>query len=81
MEQAKEMLRKIKSQYEKFHHLSISDQAIDSAVELSSRYINDRFLPDKAIDILDESAAVLKNHSVSFEQTKQIQSFKSYNFV
>ncbi len=76
VEQAKEMLRKIKSQYEKFHHLSISDQAIDSAVELSSRYINDRFLPDKAIDILDESAAVLKNHSVSFEQTKQIQSFK-----
>ena len=46
--------------YETHHHVRIKDEAIIAAVELSSRYITDRFLPDKAIDLIDESAAKLR---------------------
>ena len=59
-EEAKEILRGLRDRYEAHHKVKISDEAIDSAVELSSRYIADRFLPDKAIDLIDESAARLR---------------------
>ncbi len=55
-----EILRGLKDRYEAHHKISISDAAIQAAVELSHRYLTDRFLPDKAIDVLDESAARVK---------------------
>lgn len=54
------ILRGLKDRYENHHQVRIKDEAIIAAVELSSRYITDRFLPDKAIDLIDESAAKLK---------------------
>ena len=52
-----EILRGIRSAYEEHHRLSISDDALDAAAQLSSRYVTDRFLPDKAIDLIDESSS------------------------
>ena len=60
IEDAISILRGLKDKYESHHHVQIKDEAIIAAVELSSRYISDRFLPDKAIDLIDESAAKLK---------------------
>lgn len=54
------ILRGLKSRYEAFHGVKISDDAIVSATKLSSRYINNRFLPDKAIDLMDEACALIK---------------------
>jgi len=54
------ILRGLKERYEVFHHVRIKDEAIITAVELSQRYISDRFLPDKAIDLIDEAAAKLR---------------------
>src|SRR6185503_2152459 len=54
------ILRGIKDKYELHHGVRIKDDAVISAVELSSRYISDRFLPDKAIDLMDEAAAKLR---------------------
>lgn len=59
-EDAISILRGLKDRYENHHQVRIKDEAIIAAVELSSRYITDRFLPDKAIDLIDESAAKLK---------------------
>jgi ATP-dependent Clp protease ATP-binding subunit ClpB len=59
-EDAISILRGLKDKYEAHHHVRIKDEAIIAAVELSVRYISDRFLPDKAIDLIDESAAKLK---------------------
>jgi len=59
-EDAISILRGLKDRYESHHKVRIKDEAIIAAVELSSRYITDRFLPDKAIDLIDESAAKLK---------------------
>ncbi len=56
-EQAIEILMGLRRQYEQHHHVQISDEAVESAVKLAARYINDRFLPDKAIDLMDEAAA------------------------
>jgi ATP-dependent Clp protease ATP-binding subunit ClpC len=55
-----EMLRGLRKRYEEHHQLTISDAAIHAAAHLSSRYINDRFLPDKAIDLIDEASAKLR---------------------
>ncbi len=60
IEDAISILRGLKDRYETHHHVRIKDDAIIAAVELSSRYITDRFLPDKAIDLIDESAAKLR---------------------
>ncbi|HQV55234.1 MAG TPA: ATP-dependent chaperone ClpB [Chitinophagaceae bacterium] len=60
VEDAISILRGLKERYETHHHVRIKDEAIIAAVELSSRYITDRFLPDKAIDLIDESAAKLR---------------------
>ena len=56
-EQSMEILKGLRDRYEAHHKLKISDEAIEAAVKLSSRYINDRFLPDKAIDLVDEAAS------------------------
>lgn len=58
--EAVEMLRIVRPNYEAHHGVSITDEAIDVAVKLSDRYINDRFLPDKAIDVMDEAASALR---------------------
>ena len=60
IEDAISILRGLKEKYESHHKVRIKDEAIIAAVELSSRYITDRFLPDKAIDLMDESAAKLR---------------------
>jgi ATP-dependent Clp protease ATP-binding subunit ClpB len=60
VEDAISILRGLKDRYESHHHVRIKDEAIIAAVELSNRYITDRFLPDKAIDLIDESAAKLR---------------------
>ena len=60
VEDAVSILRGLKDRYESYHHVRIKDEAIIAAVELSHRYITDRFLPDKAIDLIDESAAKLR---------------------
>ena len=78
--EAKGILRGIKPGYEAFHGISIEDDAIDAAVELSVRYIFDRRLPDKAIDLLDEACAKVnidaisgdKNIAILGEKIKQI---------
>jgi ATP-dependent Clp protease ATP-binding subunit ClpB len=60
IEDAITILRGLKEKYEVYHGVHITDEAIVSAVNLSSRYITDRFLPDKAVDLIDESASYLK---------------------
>jgi len=60
VEDAISILRGLKDRYETHHHVRIKDEAIIAAVELSHRYITDRFLPDKAIDLIDEAAAKLR---------------------
>src|SRR5438067_3671045 len=59
-EEAHEMLRIVRPNYETHHGVSVTDEAIEAAVKLSDRYINDRFLPDKAIDVMDEAASALR---------------------
>ena len=72
IEDTYQMLMGIKSYYENYHHVQISDQLVRRAVVLSERYINDRFLPDKAIDLLDEACtcANLRNKAISDYQKK-----------
>ncbi len=59
-EQTLEILQGVKQSFEDHHNLLITDEALDAAVTLSKRYINDRFLPDKAIDLVDEAAAKMR---------------------
>ena len=63
-----EILKGLRDKYEAHHKVRITDEAIESAVKLSSRYINDRFLPDKAIDLIDEAASVVKLNSYTLPQ-------------
>ncbi len=60
VEEAIEMLRIVRPNYEVYHGVSITDEAIQEAVKLSDRYINDRFLPDKAVDLIDEAGSALR---------------------
>lgn len=55
-----QILKGLRPKYEAHHHLKISDEAVETAVKLSNRYITNRFLPDKAIDLMDESAAMVR---------------------
>ncbi len=57
LEETLEILKGLRPHYEKHHHVQIADEALEAAVKLSDRYINDRFLPDKAIDLIDEAAS------------------------
>ena len=59
-DQTLQILRGLRSKYEDHHHAKITDEALEEAVKLSDRYISDRFLPDKAIDLIDESAAMVR---------------------
>ncbi|XOU94454.1 MAG: ATP-dependent Clp protease ATP-binding subunit [Candidatus Kerfeldbacteria bacterium] len=59
-DETKEVLKGIKENYEKYHLVHITDEAIEAAVTLSERYLQDKFLPDKAIDLIDEAASKIK---------------------
>ncbi len=60
LEETTQILKGIRDKYEAHHNVKITDEAINASVELSTRYINDRFLPDKAIDLVDEAASRVK---------------------
>jgi ATP-dependent Clp protease ATP-binding subunit ClpA len=59
-EEAIEILRGLRDRYEAFHNVNFADNALEAAVDLSSKYINDRYLPDKAIDVIDEAGAWIR---------------------
>lgn len=59
-EETIQILKGIRPKYEEYHHIKITDAAIEAAAKLSKRYISDRFLPDKAIDLIDEASSLLK---------------------
>lgn len=71
-EEAVKILLGLRERYEEFHHLKITDGAIRAAVELSKRYIPDRFLPDKAIDLMDEAASKIRTKSMEFPPYLQV---------
>lgn len=74
-EETLEILRGIKHRYEQFHRLTISDEALQAATSLATRYIADRYLPDKAIDLIDEASSRVRikrgNAPVSLTEAKQ----------
>jgi len=80
-EQAIKMLKALKGKYEAFHRVQIPDDAVEAAVRLSKRYVGERFLPDKAIDLIDESASAVRLPLISLpeeiksldERIKQLQ--------
>ncbi len=72
MEETVEILKGIRSLYEDHHQVVISDEGVEAAVGLSARYVSDRFLPDKAIDLMDEAAAKVRLGLMD-SPTKQIQ--------
>ncbi|MCL4531195.1 MAG: ATP-dependent Clp protease ATP-binding subunit [Chloroflexi bacterium] len=72
-EETIEILKGIRSAYEEHHHLVISDEALEAATHLSSRYVTERFLPDKAIDLIDESASRVRMYkSPAAKQAKDL---------
>lgn len=73
-EQAIKMLRAIRDKYEAFHKVKIPDEVIDASVNLSKRYVGGRFLPDKAIDLIDESASAVRLPVISLpEEIKSLE--------
>ncbi|MFU2157481.1 ATP-dependent Clp protease ATP-binding subunit [Caldisericum sp. AR60] len=73
IEEAIQILKGIRERYEKFHGVRIPDEAIELAVKLSVKYINDRFLPDKAIDVIDEASARLKLQLSKNSEIKELE--------
>lgn len=71
-EQSIATLSQLKKLYEKYHEIEIDDEAVEAAVRLSSRYIHNRFLPDKALDVLDEAASRLKSKAAITENTRRM---------
>jgi len=61
VDEAKHILKQLQPRYEAFHHVKYDDEAIDFAVEASAKHVNDRFLPDKAIDLIDEAGAAFES--------------------
>ena len=74
MEDARKILLGLRSKYEEFHRATIQDEAVSAAVRLSQRYITDRFLPDKAIDLMDEAASKVRMRQVA--PSDQVQSIR-----
>src|SRR5699024_11681676 len=63
LDETVEILKGLRDRYEAHHRVTIPDDAIEAAVQLSERYITDRFLPDKAIDLIDEAGSKVRLHS------------------
>ena len=66
----------LKKNYEKYHNVKIADDAVEAAVDLSMRYLQDKFLPDKAIDLIDEAASTLKVNSTKIGRAKNIHQYE-----
>jgi ATP-dependent Clp protease ATP-binding subunit ClpC len=64
-EESIRIIRGLRDKYEAHHKLKITDEAVEAAVRLSTRYVNDRFLPDKAIDLMDEAASRVRMESLT----------------
>ena len=73
IEESIEILNGLRERYERFHGVKITDEAITGAVNLSIKYINDRFLPDKAIDLIDEASARVKLHLSKSSEIKEME--------
>ncbi len=73
VEESIRILKGLRERYESFHNVKITDSAIESAVKLSVKYINDRFLPDKAIDVVDEAAARLRLQLSKNSEIREIE--------
>ena len=71
-EEALEILKQLKKNYEKFHGVFYADKAIDFAVNASAKYINERFLPDKAIDLIDEAGAYREIHPIRGQKRQTV---------
>lgn len=71
--ETKKILSGIKERYEKFHHVIYTESAVSAAAELSDRYIHDRSLPDKAIDLIDEAGAVKNSENVKADNTSPLK--------
>jgi len=72
VEEAKHILQQLQPRYEEFHQVKYDDDAVSFAVEASAKHINDRFLPDKAIDLIDEAGAAKESEKFSLELTTPI---------
>ena len=75
-EQALQILTGLRDQYEQHHKVTITDQALQAAVEMSERYLPDRFLPDKAIDLIDEAGARLRISQRAGEQAESLRDLR-----
>lgn len=73
VEESVEILKGIKDYYEKYHSVKISDKVIEAACRMSERYITDRFLPDKAIDVIDEAGSSVNLKNIALYDIKKIQ--------
>ena len=73
-EESYEILKGLREKYEEHHKVTITDQALQAAVKLSARYINDRFLPDKAIDLIDEASS--KQRLTNFVEPEEIKALE-----
>lgn len=79
VEQTIEILKGIKDKYEQYHKVVISDEALVAAANMSERYVNDRHLPDKAIDVIDEAASMVKLSKLTKHQKNQNNNIQEYN--
>jgi ATP-dependent Clp protease ATP-binding subunit ClpC len=85
VEETIEILKGVRKMYEEHHHLVISDEAVEAAARLSSRYVTERFLPDKAIDLIDESASRVRMYKSDaaksakdiYSQLKQVRASRA----
>ena len=69
VEETKHILRQLQPRYEAFHHVKYDAEAIDFAVEASAKFVNDRFLPDKAIDLIDEAGAAIESEELTLRSS------------
>ncbi|MBU1951344.1 ATP-dependent Clp protease ATP-binding subunit [Patescibacteria group bacterium] len=76
VEETLEVLKGIRGNYEKYHRVTITDEALEAAVRLSERYMQDKFLPDKAIDLIDESASRFRIHQKLDPITEKLNAVK-----
>ena len=75
VDEAKHILKQLQPRYEEFHNVKYDDEAIDFAVEASAKYVNDRFLPDKAIDLIDEAGAAAEANEENEELRMKNEEF------
>lgn len=86
LEESLDILKGLRKRYEDHHRVVLSDEALDAAVHLSDRYINDRFLPDKAVDLMDEAASRVRINSATQapdmkEQEDQLENIKQHKLT